>query len=65
MSKSFENLETIYETFNPGSTGFIKAVQTHCCFAVSDDEIRRIAHKAETPEDFQKIWENEDWWIDK
>lgn len=57
-------LETIYEDFTRGSNGFVKAVQTWCGFDMSNAEIERIAEKAETPDEFTRIWENETWWAD-
>lgn len=57
-------INEIYAAYTTGSNGFIKAVQTHCGFDCSDDEIRRIAEHAENADQFQKIWENEDWWTD-
>lgn len=58
-------LETIFADFRPGSQGFVQAVATNCGFEISDDEIRRISTRAETADQFQTIWENEDWWTDK
>lgn len=57
-------LNEIYAQFTIGSTGFVNAVSSHCGFDTSRDETKRIAEKAPTAEDFQRIWENEDWWID-
>mgnify|MGYP003654870060 CR=1 FL=1 len=57
-------LETIFADFRPGSQGFVQAVATNCGFEISDDEIRRIATKAKTAEEFQTIWENLAWWTD-
>lgn len=58
-------LETIYSDFRPSSQGFVKAVATHCNFEISNREIRRISTRAETADQFQTIWENDDWWTDK
>jgi molybdopterin biosynthesis enzyme len=58
-------LEDIYNDYTPGSTGFVIAVETHCGFEISREETVRIASKAETPEQFAAIWENEDWWTDE
>jgi hypothetical protein len=58
-------IQTIYADFRPGSQGFVKAVATNCGFDISDREIRRISTRAETADQFQAIWENEDWWTDK
>lgn len=57
-------LADIYSEYTPGSLGFVIAVETHCGFAISRDEIRRIAEKARSAEEFRFIWENEDWWQD-
>ena len=57
-------LEQIYSQFTRGSQGFCKAVETHCGFNTSLDETKRISEKAETADDFQRIWEHEDWWTD-
>lgn len=54
----------IYSEYTPGSTGFCIAVETHCAFDISRDEIGRISRRAGTPAEFVKIWENEDWWTD-
>ena len=59
------DLEKIYTDYTPGSDGFAIAVEAHCGFEISRDEIKRIASKAETPEQFDAIWSNEDWWTDK
>lgn len=58
-------LEQIYAEFTDGSQGFVQAVQSHCGFDRSDAEIARIAERAKTAGEFQKIWENEDWWTDE
>ena len=57
-------LSEIYAAYVPGSDGFCKAVDTHCGFCTSFDETKRIAERATSAEDFQKIWENEDRWTD-
>lgn len=57
-------LAQIYASFTPGSTGFVQAVSSHCGFGTSSEETRRIAEKAETAEEFERIWQNEDWWTD-
>lgn len=57
-------LAQIYTEYTRGSQGFCIAVETHCGFCISRDEIQRIAERAETPEQFQAIWDNEDWWTD-
>jgi hypothetical protein len=58
-------LADIYTEFTTGSQGFVKAVSSHCGFDISNREIRRISTKAETAEQFQAIWANEDWWTDE
>lgn len=57
-------LADIYDVFTPGSQGFAIAVETHCGFGISREEIKRIANKAATAEQFEAIWSNEDWWSD-
>lgn len=57
-------LDTIYRELTPGSWGFVKAVAAHCGFDISDDEIRRIAMRAESANQFMSIWDKEDWWTD-
>lgn len=54
----------IYATYTPGSDGFCAVVESHCGFNASREEIARIAKAASTPEEFQRLWENEDWWSD-
>ena len=58
------DLDDIYREYTPGSTGFCIAVETHCGFAISREETARIATKAGTPEEFHRIWANDDWWTD-
>lgn len=50
-------LTQIYATYNIGSKGFCNAVDTHCGFCISMEEIKRIALLANTAEEFQMIWE--------
>ena len=57
-------LETIYETYTAGSTGFCIAVETHCGFEISRSEIERIAERAPTAAEFERIWERETGWAD-
>lgn len=54
----------IYSEFARGSNGFVKAVQTWGGMDLTDAEIERIAGKAETADDFIRIWETEDWYSD-
>lgn len=58
-------LSQIYSQFTRGSQGFCRAVETHCGFNTSMDETKRIADKAETAEDFERIWESDDNWTDE
>lgn len=53
-----------YADFTPGSTGFAIAVETHCGFQASRDEIKRISERAGSAAEFVKIWQNETWWTD-
>lgn len=57
-------LSDIYATYTAGSQGFVAAVQTHCGFCASNDEVRRIADRASDADEFQRIWENDDSWTD-
>ena len=57
-------LPEIYDRYTPGFPGFVTAIETHCGFQISRSEIKRIAQRATTPDDFQRIWENETWWTD-
>lgn len=57
-------INEIYETYTVASQGFCVAVETHCGYQISRNEIARIASKAATADEFQNIWENEDWWTD-
>lgn len=58
-------MENIYNEFRTGSQGFVIAVETYCGFELSRDEIERIAEKAQTADEFRRIWENENWWCDQ
>lgn len=58
------NLNTIYDEFNIGSDGMIRAIQTHCGFGISNAEIERILAVAKTASEFEHLWENTDWWSD-
>jgi hypothetical protein len=57
-------LENIYAEYTQSSAGFAIAVETHCGFNISRDEIKRIAEKASDASSFRSIWENDDWWTD-
>lgn len=57
-------LSQIFDTYTAGSQGFCEAVQTHCGFNASLTEIERIADLADTAEEFQRVWENDDSWTD-
>jgi len=58
-------LAEIYDEYVVGSEGFVVAVDIHCGYNISKREIRRIANRAPTPEQFQTIWENETDWADE
>jgi hypothetical protein len=58
-------LEEIYSAFTAGSPGFVQAVQTHCGFCASDEEIERIGDAADDADEFQRIWTNKNWWTDE
>lgn len=55
----------IYTAYTAGSTGFVIAVETNCGYDISRTEIARIAEVATTAEEFERVWENEDWWTDE
>jgi hypothetical protein len=57
-------LNDIYNEFTVGSNGFVKAFQTHCGYDLSNEEVERIAAKAPTAAEFDRIWANEDFWTD-
>ena len=58
-------LKDIYDEYQVGSQGFCIAVETHCGYEISRPEIERIAVQAPTPDDFQRTWEDKDWWVDE
>lgn len=58
-------IEQIYAAYTAGSTGFAIAIETHCGYCISREEIKRIAAKASTAEEFQQVWENDDSWTDE
>jgi hypothetical protein len=51
-------LQDIYDNFTAGSPGFVNAVQSHCGFNMSDEEIKLIAELARNAAEFERIWEN-------
>jgi len=53
----------IYNSFNIGSEGFCRAVETHCGYDILREQVARIAERAKTAEEFHNIWANEAWWI--
>ena len=57
-------ISEIYETHPAGSDEFVAAVQAHCAYDISDDEIRRISGKAISGEAFDYHWSDETWWRD-
>ena len=57
-------INEIATEFTWGSTGFVRAIETHCGLGASRSEIERIAARASTPEEFMAIWEDEDGWTD-
>ena len=58
-------ISEIYDTYAPGSDEFVAAVQKHCAYDISADEIRRIAGKAMSGEAFDYHWSRESWWRDE
>jgi hypothetical protein len=57
-------LHEIYDEYDPGSEGFCRAVETHCGYQMTREEIERIGDVAKTPEEFDRIWEDHGWWCD-
>lgn len=57
-------LAAIYAAFIPARLGFCIAVETHCGFMISREEIGRIAGRAATAEEFERIWRDSDWWFE-
>ncbi len=57
-------LQEIYTEYRPGSQGFCIAVESHCGYDMSREEIERIGDKATNPEEFKRIWRDEIWWTD-
>ena len=55
----------IYNKYTVGSQGFCTAVYDNLGFSISRDEIKRIAEKTQTAEQFQAVWYGEDWWKDE
>lgn len=62
--ENLQALSEIYTEYKSGSQGFCIAVETHCGFNISRDEIERIGDAAGTAEEFYNTWENETWWTD-
>lgn len=58
-------LDQIFSEYTVGSTGFCIAVETHCGYDLSRDEIERIGYASKTPEDFDHIFAEEFWWTDE
>ena len=59
------DLNQIANEYQWGSQGFVVAVETHCGFSISRDEIQRIADRTATPGEFQSAWKNDDDWTDE
>lgn len=57
-------LTDIYEHYKKGSTGMVQAIETHCGFCISQDEIKRISQECVTAELFIDTWQDENWWSD-
>lgn len=60
-----KTMAEIYAEYQRGSEGFCAAVESHCHGELLREEIERIASKAETPEQFDYIWQNEGWWQER
>ena len=58
------DLNQIADDYQWGSQGFVVAVETHCGFGISRDEIQRIAARTSTADEFQAAWENDVDWTD-
>ena len=55
----------IYAEYTPGSDGFAIAVRDHCGFDMSREEIKRLGAVANSAEEFEDQWKNDDWWADE
>lgn len=52
-------LESIYEKFAPGSSGFAQAVEMHCGFSdTSRNVLAAIGEIAPNAGEFERIWES-------
>ncbi len=66
------SLSEIFATYTAGSTGFCAAVETHCGYEMSRDEIARVSLKAaeagpnsgDMADEFDAIVTEEFWWTD-
>ena len=47
------------------SPAFIAEVQTHCGYDMTDSEVARIAEFSKDADDFDSIWSDQDWWLDR
>lgn len=64
LNETESDLKSLYKKYSRGSSGFIKNFDWVGAFDISDNEAERIANKAKTASQFEKIWQNEDWWKD-
>ena len=58
-------LEEIFDAHKRGSNAFTIAVEQHCGFDISRMEIVRLSNEAWNAEQFQAMYDNDDWWTDK
>ena len=59
-----QTLRDAYDTFTPGSMGFAQVVANSCGYQLMIEQAVAIGERAATPEEFDRIWSNEAWWLD-
>ena len=57
-------LEAAYAAYEPGSAGFLAAVDFVGRYQVSKTEARRIALESESAAVWERTWKDESWWRD-
>ena len=57
-------LEAAYAVYEPGSAGFLAAVDFAGRYQVSKTEARRIALESENAAVWERTWKDESWWWD-
>lgn len=59
-----QRLIDAYEAYTPGSAGFAIFVADECSYDLLSRQAAAIGERAATPEEFDRIWKEESWWID-